>query len=53
MPYDADGNWTSQNIPDPITGSYDVPELAPPTPPGDKGPLIAAHALPLVQKQIG
>ena len=53
MPLNQFGQWTCQVIPDPITGNYNVPQIAPPPAPGGKGPLLAANALALVQKEVG
>ncbi len=49
MAYDQYGNWTNQVLP--VNGTVNFP--SPPTPAGDKGPLTAADAQPLIQKEIG
>ena len=49
MPYDQNGNWTSQVIP--VNGSDN--QVAPPPTNNQQGPLTAVNCLALVQKQFG
>ena len=49
MPYDQNGNWTSVV---PVVNGTVNPPAPPPTNHGN-GPLTAANALALVQKEVG
>ena len=49
MPYDANGNWTSQVTPD----AQGFVNFVSPATPNSTGPLTASKAAPLIQKQVG